>query len=138
MTTTTDHERRRRGRIAAENLAIGEANEASAFLLGYALSCLARLDPDAYRDALRAATVARLEKRRPYVNHGINGARASAQIDREEADTLPTGPHQPGYSEAVEEHRDRLLSSAAAWDEQADGLDEALTRLDALLEEASA
>lgn len=44
----------------------------------------------------------------PYVGEGADGARRSAQIDREEADVLPPG-----------EGRDLLLASAEAWDRQA-------------------
>lgn len=63
------------------------------------------------------------QDRRPYVGEGAEGCRASAQIDREEADTLPSGPHQPGWSEAVEERRAALMASAIAWDDQANALD---------------
>lgn len=37
-----------------------------------------------------------MSDRQPYVGEGGDGARRSAQIDREEADGLPTGPHQDG------------------------------------------
>lgn len=49
------------------------------------------------------------ETRRPYVGEGSDGARRSAQIDRDEADGLEPGSH-----------RDAVLRSAARWDEQAD------------------
>lgn len=47
--------------------------------------------------------------RRPYVGSGIDGARRSAQIDREEADV-----------ETNDERRALLLESARQWEEQAD------------------
>ncbi|MDN5768923.1 MAG: hypothetical protein L0H96_24705 [Humibacillus sp.] len=50
--------------------------------------------------------------RGPYVGDGADGARRSAQIDREEADCLPLG-----------EARDRCLASAQQWDRQARHLD---------------
>lgn len=43
--------------------------------------------------------------RRPYVGEGADGARRSAQIDRDEAATL-----EPG------ERRQALMASAARWD----------------------
>lgn len=63
------------------------------------------------------------QHRDPYVGAGADGARRSAQIDREEVDTLPTGPHQPGWSEATEERRTALLASAERWEAQAGQLD---------------
>jgi hypothetical protein len=48
--------------------------------------------------------------RTPYVGEGAGGARRSAQIDREEADTLD--PDDP--------RRDQLLASAEEWERQAD------------------
>jgi len=53
------------------------------------------------------------DHRDPYVGDDADGARRSAQIDREEADCLDRGT--PRY--------DLLLASAAAWDRQADELD---------------
>jgi hypothetical protein len=53
--------------------------------------------------------------RRPYVGTGIDGARRSAQIDREEADTLA----------ADDPRREELLLSARQWEEQADRIDRA-------------
>lgn len=50
--------------------------------------------------------------RNPYVGEGVDGARRSARIDREEADGLDPG-----------EYRDAVLASAAAWDAQADQLE---------------
>lgn len=50
--------------------------------------------------------------RSPYVGAGEDGARRSAQIDREEADGLSW----------TDERRDQLLQSADQWDEQAHGL----------------
>ena len=50
--------------------------------------------------------------RDPYVGSGADGARRSAQIDREEADCLPIG-----------EARDRCLVSAERWDRQAEHLE---------------
>jgi len=47
--------------------------------------------------------------RRPYVGAGSEGARRSAQIDREEADTLHPS----------DERYDRLLASARQWEAQA-------------------
>jgi hypothetical protein len=58
-------------------------------------------------------------KRQPYVGTGADGCQRSAEIDRNEIDTLPTGPHQEGWSEATEERRSALLASAARWEEQA-------------------
>lgn len=49
----------------------------------------------------------------PYVGEGADGARRSAEIDRNEADTLDPG-----------EARDACLASAAAWDAQAERLEE--------------
>lgn len=49
------------------------------------------------------------EDRFPYVGEGLNGARRSAQIDREEADGLDLT--DPRYTQA--------MASAARWDEQA-------------------
>lgn len=46
--------------------------------------------------------------RTPYVGEGRDGAERSAQIDREEADSLDEGPR-----------RDAVLTSAARWDAQA-------------------
>ncbi len=59
------------------------------------------------RDVTRvcASTVT---ERSPYVGSGPDGARRSAQIDREEADGLDPG-----------EARDRCLASAERWDRQA-------------------
>ena len=54
----------------------------------------------------------RLTHRRPYVGEGADGARRSAQIDREEADTLK------GL-----ELREAVLASASRWDRQALALD---------------
>ena len=51
--------------------------------------------------------------RSPYVGHGADGARRSAEIDRNEADTHDTG------SEAWQ----RCMTSAASWDEQADRIE---------------
>ncbi len=48
----------------------------------------------------------------PYVGAGADGARRSAQIDREEADTLPAG-----------QGRDRRLLSAEKWILQAEELE---------------
>lgn len=75
------------------------------------------------------------DHRRPYVGTGADGARRSAAIDREEAHTLPTGPHQPGYSELTEARRSRLLASADRWEAQAaelDTVDPAAARLERL------
>lgn len=47
--------------------------------------------------------------RAPYVGHGASGARSSAQIDREELDTLALD----------DPRRDRLEASAQAWEDQA-------------------
>lgn len=55
----------------------------------------------------------------PYVGDGPDGCRRSAQIDREQADGLPTGRHQPGWSPVMDERRTALLMSAAAWEAQA-------------------
>lgn len=54
-----------------------------------------------------------LVPRNPYVGSGADGARRSAQIDREEADTLP----------ANDSRRDDLLDSARRWDDYAALLD---------------
>lgn len=48
-------------------------------------------------------------RRRPYVGDGIDGALRSAEIDRSEADTYPSGS----------EEKARCLASAEAWEEQA-------------------
>lgn len=61
----------------------------------------------------------RSRHRTPYVGEGADGARRSAQIDREEAEMLPTGPHQPGWNPDIEERRAHLLASAEAWESQA-------------------
>ncbi len=53
--------------------------------------------------------------RAPYVGAGSDGARRSAQIDREEADGLDPG-----------EARDRCLASAEQWDRQARHLERAV------------
>lgn len=53
-----------------------------------------------------------LAGRRPYVGTGADGARRSAQIDREEADSLPRGRRR-GY----------LEQRASAWDRLADELE---------------
>jgi len=50
--------------------------------------------------------------REPYVGDGAGGARRSAQIDLEEADSLPNG-----------EYRDFVLLSAERWILQAEQLD---------------
>jgi hypothetical protein len=49
-----------------------------------------------------------MEHRTPYVGEGADGARRSAEIDRNEADTLDPG-----------DRRDEVLLSAERWDEQA-------------------
>lgn len=49
----------------------------------------------------------------PYVGQGPDGCRQSAQIDREEADTL----------DRDDPRRDELLASAERWERQAQGLD---------------
>lgn len=54
-----------------------------------------------------------LEDRRPYVGTGADGARRSAQIDREERDTLPAGA----------ERRDELEESARRWEAQAERIE---------------
>jgi hypothetical protein len=51
--------------------------------------------------------------RTPYVGTGADGARRSAQIDREEADTLHVNDPRFG----------QLLNSAAEWDRQADRIE---------------
>lgn len=51
--------------------------------------------------------------RTPYVGDGADGARRSAQIDREEADLLPL----------LDPRIDELLESASRWDQQASELD---------------
>lgn len=67
----------------------------------------------------------------PYVGEGADGARRSAEIDRSEVDSLPTGPHQPGYSEATEERKAALLASVERWEQQAAELEQAAAALDA-------
>lgn len=62
-------------------------------------------------DVDRAGTDA-LILRRPYVGQGVDGARRSARVDHEEADTLPAG-----------EDRDRCLLSAERWGRQAEHLE---------------
>lgn len=62
--------------------------------------------------------VAGFALRTPYVGEGADGCRRSAQVDREEADTLPL-PGQPGHGPNADARRDHLLASAAAWDLQA-------------------
>lgn len=69
-----------------------------------------------------------MSHRAPYVGHGAAGARRSAQIDRDEAATLPTGPHQPGYSTSSEARKASLLASADAWEAQARRLETAAAR----------
>lgn len=49
------------------------------------------------------------EYRTPYVGEGADGAKRSAAIDREEADTHPNGGRE----------WKRCMRSAHAWDEQA-------------------
>lgn len=61
--------------------------------------------------------------RRPYVGEGADGCRRSAEIDRAEADTLATGPHQPGWDGG--ERRASLLASAERWEEQARAIEAA-------------
>lgn len=51
----------------------------------------------------------------PYVGVGPDGARRSAQIDRDEADTLPTGHPR----------RFELLVRAGEWEAQAAALEQA-------------
>jgi predicted lipid-binding transport protein (Tim44 family) len=51
--------------------------------------------------------------RHPYVGEGADGARRSAQIDREEADGL----------DADDQRRATLLESAARWEEQAEAIE---------------
>jgi hypothetical protein len=53
------------------------------------------------------------DHRDPYVGEGADGARRSAQIDREEADQLEPGTTQYDY----------VLASAERWDQQARDLD---------------
>ena len=50
-----------------------------------------------------------MNDRRPYIGYGIEGARRSAAIDREEADTL----------DRLDPRRDELLDSARRWEQQA-------------------
>jgi hypothetical protein len=66
------------------------------------------------------STVAGMDiERVPYVGQGADGCLRSAQIDREEADGLPTGPSQPGWSASAEQRRSDLLDSARRWEDQA-------------------
>lgn len=76
------------------------------------------MNPDRYPDPGSPAWANRPDAatRRPYVGHGADGARRSAQIDREEADTIDTG------DEWGRRERDRLLASAERWEAQADTL----------------
>lgn len=55
------------------------------------------------------------EHRSPYVGEGSDGCYRSAQVDREEADTLA----------ALDLRRDQLYASAEAWERQADQLERA-------------
>ena len=57
--------------------------------------------------------------RRPYVGDGADGAYRSAQIDLEEADTLPLG-----------EQRDQCLLSAERWLLEADTIEAASVESD--------
>jgi hypothetical protein len=52
-------------------------------------------------------------QRRPYVGEGVDGCHRSAQIDREEADTL----------DVLDVRRDELYASAQAWERQAEQLE---------------
>ena len=54
-----------------------------------------------------------VSQRRPYVGEGADGCSRSAQIDREEADTL----------DALDTRRDELYISAEAWERQAEHLE---------------
>lgn len=61
----------------------------------------------------------------PYVGEGADGARRSANIDLSEADTLPTGPHDPFWTPATEQRRNELIASADRWQAQAADLEAA-------------
>jgi hypothetical protein len=52
---------------------------------------------------------------RPYVGQGVDGCHRSAQIDREEADTL----------DVLDVRREQLYASADAWERQAEQLEHA-------------
>jgi hypothetical protein len=67
----------------------------------------------------------RVTFRVPYVGDGPDGCRRSAQVDRDELATLPTGPHQPGYSPATEARKAALAASAEEWLAQAGELERA-------------
>lgn len=58
-------------------------------------------------------------RRAPYVGEGIDGCWRSAEIDRSELDMLPTGPHDPFWTEATEDRRRDLEASVRAWEAQA-------------------
>lgn len=57
----------------------------------------------------------------PYVGVGPEGARRSAQIDRDELATLPTRPR----SQEERDRRARLEHSAGEWEAQAAALEQA-------------
>ena len=83
---------------------------------------------DKFTDGLPEDTYSRLgtgvrTQRHPYVGQGADGCRRSADIDLSEAESLPTGPHQPGWSEHTEARRHHLHESAQAWLRQAQGHD---------------
>lgn len=67
-----------------------------------------------------AADLAAADYREPYVDDPdpVTAALRSADVDREELDTLPTGPHQPGY-DAAAGRRVRLEESIRRWEAQA-------------------
>ena len=69
-------------------------------------------EADAAIEAARVATDS-LTMRTPYVGNGAEGARRSAQIDREELDAY--SPDDP--------QRTKIEQSAARWDQQAEMLD---------------
>ena len=64
------------------------------------------------------------EHRNPYVGAGVSGARRSAQIDRDELDTLASD----------DPRRELLAESARRWDRQADELADAAARLNAAMQ----
>lgn len=64
-----------------------------------------------------------MSRRVPYVGHGAEGCRRSAEIDRAELDAMPTGPHQPGWTSCTPGQRALRQASAEAWDQLAAELD---------------
>lgn len=97
-------------------LAAGEWERIEPTDLGLATLERCRATADKFRDGLPAGVYTTEEHRRPYVGQGADGARRSAEIDRNEIDTLDLNDPQQA------EHANYLRASISRWEQQAAAL----------------